>query len=132
MNYALWDKLVKTQTMNKAFKFIGDKYLRENIIIHNDLIILFAIFQMANSYHYINEIGYYYIRNNKNSTINSWYNEKIKSGIIHSLFLNIKFLYEKTNDTYLDKYFCIFKIQNYFKMYNNDKNEYNMIKIYLM
>ena len=133
LNYALWDKLVKTQTMNKAFKFIGDKYLRENIIIHNDLIILFAIFQMANSYHYINEIGYYYIRNNKNSTINSWHNGKIKSGIIHSLFLNIKFLYEKTNDTYLDKYFCIFKIQNYFKMYNNlfinlDNKEYTYLK----
>ena len=115
MNSALWDKLVKIQTMNKAFKFIGDKYLKENIIIHNDLIILFAIFQMANSNHYINEIGYYYIINNKNSTINSWHNEKIKSRIIHNLFLNIKFLYEKTNHIYLDKYFYIFKIQNYFK-----------------
>ena len=104
--------------MNKAFNFIGDNYIKKKIIIHNDLIILFALFQMANSYQYIKEIGYYYIRNNKNSTVNSWNNPKIKPEIIKSLFLNIQFLYEKTKDIYLDKYFCIFKIQNYFKIYN--------------
>ena len=118
LNYALWDKLVKTEIMNKAFNFIGDTYVKKNIVIHNDLIILYALFQMANSYQYINEIGYFYIRNNNNSTINSWKNPKKRNEIINSLFLNIQFLYEKSNDTYLDKKFCIFKIQNYFKLYN--------------
>ena len=28
--------------------------------------------------------------------------------IVHGLFTNIKFLYEKTGNTYLDKYFCIY------------------------
>ena len=133
LNYALWDKLVKTKIVNKAFNFIGDNYIKKKIIIHNDLIILFALFQMANSYQYIKEIGYYYIRNNKNSTVNSWNNPKIKPEIIKSLFLNIQFLYEKTKDTYLDKYFCIFKIQNYFKIYNQlfynlNNEEYCYIK----
>ena len=133
LNYALWDKLVKTKIVNKAFDFIGDKYVKKKIIIHNDLIILFALFQIANSYQYINEIGYYYIRNNKNSTVNSWNNPKKKPEIIKSLFLNIQFLYEKTKDTYLDKYFCVFKIQNYFKIYNQlfynlNNEEYCYIK----
>ena len=133
LNYALWDKLVKTKIVNKAFNYIGDKYVKKNIIIHNDLIILFALFQVANSYHHINEIGYFYIRNNKNSTVNSWENPKKKTEIIKSLFLNIQFLYEKTKDTYLDKYFCIFKIQHYFKIYNQlfynlNNKEYYYIK----
>ena len=133
LNYALWDKLVKTEIINKAFKFIGNNYINQNIIIHNDLIILFAFFQTANSYQYINEIGYFYIRNNKNSTVNSWNNPIIKTEIIKSLFLNIQFLYQKTKDTYLDKYFCIFKIKHYFKTYNKlfinlSKKEYLYLK----
>ena len=133
LNYALWDKLVRTEIMNKAFNFIGDTYVKKNIIIHNDLIILFALFQIANTYQYINEIGYFYIRNNNNSTINSWKNPKKRNEIINSLLLNIQFLYEKTNDTYLDKKFCIFKIQNYFKIYNTlfiklNDTEYYYIK----
>ncbi len=117
-NFALWDKLIKTEIMNKAFKYIGHIYLKKKIIIHNDLIILFSLFQMANSYQFINEIGYYYIRNNKNSASNSWNEKNKKNEIISSLFTNIEFLYEKTNNTYLDKYFCIFKIQHYFRIYN--------------
>ena len=50
-----------------------------------------------------------------------------------SLFINIQFLYEKTSDTYLDKKFCIYKIQKYFKIYNIlfinlNNNEYYYIK----
>ena len=113
LNYALWDKLVKTKIMNKAFEFIGDSYLKKNIIINNDIIILFAIFQMANSYQHINAIGYFYIRNKENSTINSWKDQKKRNEIINSFFLNVQFLYEKTNNTYFNKYFCIFKIQKF-------------------
>ena len=40
--------------MHKAFKFIGDTYVKKKIIIHNDLIILYSLFQMATSYQYIN------------------------------------------------------------------------------
>ncbi len=134
-NFALWDKLIKTEIMNKAFKYIGHIYLKKKIIIHNDLIILFSLFQMANSYQFINEIGYYYIRNNKNSASNSWNEKNKKNEIISSLFTNIEFLYEKTNNTYLDKYFCIFKIQHYFRIYNqlfknlNDRQFYYIKKI---
>lgn len=101
LNYALWDKLVKKEIINKSFNLIGETYVKKNIIIHNDLIILYSLFQMANSYQYINEIGYFYIRNNNNSTINSWKKPQKRNEIINSLFINILFLYEKTNDTYL-------------------------------
>ena len=88
---------------------------------------------MANSSYYINEIGHFYIRNNNNSTINSWKKPQKRNEIINSLFINIQFLYEKTNDTYLDKKFYIYKIQQYFKIYNTlliklNNNEYYYIK----
>ena len=117
-NYALWNKLIKRKIVNKAFKWIGEKYLKDKIIIHNDLIILFSILKNANSYKYIDELGYYYYKSNKNSASSSWKNYKISNELIHGLFTNIKFLYEKTGNTYLDKYFCIFKVKNYFNQYN--------------
>ena len=120
LNYALWDKIVKNDLLNKAFKYIGYIYLfKKKIIIHNDLILLFSLFQCANSYQYINEIGYYYFKTNKNSTTNSWNVQSKRNEIIDSLFLNIQFLYIRTNDTYLDKCFCIYVIRRYFKIYNN-------------
>ena len=117
-NFALWNKLIKRKIVNKAFKWIGEKYLKEKIIIHNDLIILFSLLKNANSYKYIDELGYYYYKSNKNSASSSWKNNKISNELIHGLFTNIKFLYEKAGNTYLDKYFCIFKVQNYYNQYN--------------
>ena len=117
-NYALWNKLIKRKIVNKAFKWIGEKYLKEKIIIHNDLIILFSLLKNAKSYKYIDELGYYYYKSNKNSASSSWKNYKISNELIHGLFTNIKFLFEKTGNTFLDKYFCIFKVQNYYNQYN--------------
>lgn len=133
LNVVLWDKLVKTKIMNKAFEFIGYSYLKKNIIIHNDNIVSFSIFQMANSYQHINGIGYFYIENNEKSAHNSWRDKKKRKKIIYSFFLNIQFFYEKSNDTYLDKLYCIHRIKNYFKKYKNlfinlNKSEYYFIK----
>jgi glycosyltransferase involved in cell wall biosynthesis len=125
--YALWDKLIKKDIANKAFKWIGKQYLKEKIVMHNDFIILFSFLRNANSYKYIDEIGYYYCNTNKNSASNSWKKYENSNEIIHSLFTNIKFLYERTGNNYLDKYICIYKIQKYYSLskqlykYLNDK-----------
>ena len=126
-NYALWNKLIKREIVKKAFKWIGEKFLKEKIVMHNDCIILFSLLRNANSYKYIDEIGYYYINSNKKSTSSSLKNYKKSNEILHSLFVNIKFLYEKSDKTYLDKYFCIYKVQKIFNLsiklfkYLNDK-----------
>ena len=117
-NTALWDKLINKNIAVKAIQYIGEKYLKETIKIENDVILLFSVFQVSESYQYINEIGYFYIRNNNDSISNSWNNPKISNSIVHGLFTNIKFLYEKTGNTYLDKYYSIFKLQQAFRRYN--------------
>ena len=39
--------------------------------------------------------------------------------IIYSIFFNIKFLYEKTDNNFLDKYFCLFKLKQGYLRYQN-------------
>ena len=121
----MWNKLIKRKIVNKAFKWIGEKYLKEKVIVHNDLIILFSLLKNANSYKYIDEIGYYYYKSNKNSASSSWKNYKISNKLIHGLFINIKFLYEKTGNTYFEKYICIYKLKQGYIRYRFSFNYLN-------
>ena len=80
---------------------------------------------------------------NNDSITNTRY-ESIKAlQIIHSIFSNIKFLYEMTGNTFFDKYFSIYKLeqgyQRYkicFKYLNHEykliMNVLNKIKIYFI
>ena len=134
-NYALWNKLIKREIVDKAFKWIGEEYLKKKIIMHNDCIILFSLLRNANSYKYIDEIGYYHYYSNKNYESNSFKNTTKSNEILHGFFTNIKFLYKKTNNNYLDKYFCIHKVKDYYKIGNklfkflNDKELAFILKI---
>ena len=131
-NTALWDKLLERNIALKAINYIGNEYIAKNIIIENDVILLFSLFQMSDSYQYINELGYCYIRNHNDSISNSWNNKSIFNSILQGIFTNIKFLYEKTGNTYLDKLFCIFKFKKSFRRYNisfiHVKKENKLIK----
>lgn len=131
-NTALWDKLIKREVAIKAIDFIGKNYLNEIIIIENDVIFLFSLFQVADSYRHINEEGYYYIRNNKDSIWNSWISPNICESIIHGIFINIKFLYEKSGKTRLNKLYSVFRLKQSLQRYHicipNAKKQYSFIK----
>ena len=129
-NTALWDKLIKKKVVLKAFKEIGETYLKQKIIRENDVILLFMFFRNSNSYKYIDEIGYYYYSSNRDSITNRQYN-KDKNQLIFSIFTNIEFLYQKTRNTYLDKYFCVYKLyQSYYRYWNILKSkDYQIVLI---
>ena len=132
LNTALWDKLINRNTALKAINFIGNEYIQENIKIENDVILLYSFFRMSDSYQYINETAYFYIRIHNDSITNSWKNPNFSNSIVHGIFLNIKFLYEKSGDNYFDKMFSIFKLQQSFKRYiicfSGAKEEYDFVK----
>ena len=117
-NTALWDKIIKKEALMNSFKYIGEKYLDDKIIIENDVLILFSLFRNCKSYKYIDEIGYYYVISNNDSITNTQYKPEQADEIIHSIFANIQFLYEKTDNSYFDKYFCLFKLIQGYKRYN--------------
>lgn len=131
-NQALWNKLIKRKVVLKSFNYIGLNYLKEKIIIENDVIILFSFFKKAKSFQFIDELGYLYNNINKNSITNTRYNPVKSNQVIHSIFINIKFLYEKTDNTYLDKYFCIHKLeqgyQRYKRVFKYSNKEFKLIE----
>ena len=113
-NTALWDKLVKRKTVLKSLKYIGQKFIKKNIIIENDVILLFALFRNAKSFRYIDELGYYYFIENKDSITNTRFDPIKANQIIFSIFCNIEFLYDETESTQFGKYLCLYKlIQGY-------------------
>jgi glycosyltransferase involved in cell wall biosynthesis len=132
LNTALWDKLIKREVVFKSINYMGIQYLNDEIIIENDVIILFSLFRNANSFQYIDELGYYYFIKNNDSITNTRYDPRKANKIIHSIFSNVKFLYEKTEDSYFDKYFCIYKLLQGYNRYkfcfNYINNEYELMK----
>ena len=130
-NTVLWDKLIKKNIVMKSLNYIGKKYLKERIIIENDVILLFSVFQNCGSYQYIDQIAYYYVRFNNDSITNIKYNNTQADELVHSIFTNIVFLYEKTGNSIFDKYFCIFKLMQGYKRYNKYfkylKKEFNYV-----
>ena len=131
-NTALWDKLIKKDVALKSLKNIGEIYLGKNIIIENDVIILFSLFRHANSFQYIDELGYYYFFQNNDSITNTKYEPQKAKKIIYSIFTNVEFLYDFTNENNFDKRFCIFKLIQAYKRYEIClqfiDNEFNLIK----
>ena len=117
LNTALWDKLIKKSVLSKLFKYIGKNYLNKRVIIENDVIILFSLFRISNSFQYIDELGYYYFFNNNDSITNTRYDPLKANEIIDSIFTNLKFLYEKTGNSFLDKYYFLYKLETGYKRY---------------
>ena len=88
-NTALWDKIIKREIVSKSLNFIGEKFIKERIIIENDVVLLFSIFKHSNSFQYIDELGYYYFRTNKDSIANTCFDEKKANQILHSIFIKL-------------------------------------------
>ena len=116
-NSGLWDKIIKREIVIKSLLFIGKNYISKNIRIENDVILLFSILKNSNSYQYINEFGYYYIRTHNESISNKWEDPKIADDIIKSIVFTVDFLFEKTENTSLDKQFSSFKLKQSLNRY---------------
>ena len=131
-NLVLWDKLIKKKVVLKSLKYIGEKFIQSRIIIENDVVLLFSIFKMAKSYQFIEYPGYYYFAKNKDSITNTKNDPKKTNEIIYSILKNIKFLYQKTSNTILEKSFCAYKFKQSFVRYKyvikNAKQQFNFMK----
>ena len=58
----IYAKLVKNEVFKEALNFIGTKYTDEFILTYEDAIMAVGILQVAKSYFYLKELGYYYSR----------------------------------------------------------------------
>ena len=118
-NSGLWDKIIRKDVVIKSLFFIGKNYLNQNIKIENDVILLFSVLQNSESYHYINNIGYYYIRTHMESISNNWNDPSLAKEIIESILMTVDFLYEKAGNTTFEKKYSIFKLKQSLNRYKD-------------
>lgn len=134
-NRSICAKIIKNKILKKVIKRIGQKYTEDYFITYEDTIMVITLFQIANSYYYMKEEGYYYSKDDKIK--NPELNEKIIKGMDPIKFL--QYLIEKTRNNKVerqliyneiilaDKWWCFYKnINHHFEMVYNILDE--MIK----
>ena len=84
--------IVKLLIILPIIIYIGLKFLNKKIIIENDVIILFSLLRNSKSFQYIDELGYYYFRNNNDSFLNT-IDDKNKANRIININSQIYFLF---------------------------------------
>lgn len=58
-NRCIWGKLIKNDIFKKVVDFIGPKYTEDYLLDYEDTIMTVSLFHIANSYYYLQELGYY-------------------------------------------------------------------------
>ena len=71
------EKLLKIKIFKKVLNRIGPKYTEDYILKYEDTLMSVALFQIANSYYYMNEEGYYYSRDEQRKNLSSKINKKL-------------------------------------------------------
>ena len=97
----LWDKLIKRKVYIKSIEFIKEKYRNSRIIIHNDEVACYYVFRVAKSYGVLEQIGYFYNRENPNSITKFNFQPENINGRFKSLFTIMELYYvQSDNNTY--------------------------------
>jgi len=99
----LWDKLILRKTYLKSIKFIKEKYRNSRIIIHNDEVACYAVFRVANSYGILEQVGYFYNRENKKSITRQNFKPENINGRFHSLFNIMEYYFEQSDNDAFEK-----------------------------
>ena len=101
------NKLVKNEVYFKALNSINTYFLNQYMINWEDGLINFMLYKYANSFFYMKNIGYYYIRNNQSVTKN--YIKNIEKTIRNAfLYLKFIFIYANKRKYKKDIISCIF------------------------
>ena len=114
--YMLWDKLIKKVVFVSALRFIGKENIKERFPFADDALTAYALTNVAKSYIYLNEPGYYYHPSRRGS-ITATKNSLEKSNqAVKSTFRIVKIVYERADDNSKSKKkaFCFFRTFYYF------------------
>jgi len=105
----LWDKLVKREVYIKSINFMREEFRNEVYTIHNDDTAFFGLIKVANSYGFLEEIGYFYNLNNPSSTRQFYYDNKFINTAIHSLMATMKYYFIQSDNNDFEKYYVAYK-----------------------
>ena len=93
-NRCIWGKLIKNDVFRKVVEFIGPKYTEDYLLDYEDTIMVVALFRVAKSYYYMQELGYYKSKGECENPFPILENKKCKSKnfLINSELDSIKYL----------------------------------------
>jgi len=116
-NYYIFNKIIKKITFLDSLLFIGDDVLKIKLYMNEDLLLLFSILRVANSLLFIKDIGYLKLKGlNYSSLFSSHQNPKSANRIFHDNIMEIKYLFNKSQNNKKDKSIIL----NFIKMSNKN------------
>ena len=111
-----WDKFVKRKVFIDSIKFMNNKFKKEKYVVYNDDVAIFGLFKSAQSYGFLEEIGYFYNWAVPNSTTHKYEDKKYINEIFRCCFTIMEYFYEQTKNNHYEKIagytFFIVKVYN--------------------
>ena len=106
--FYIFNRIIKKDVYLNALMFMGDEILNEKLYYNEDMIQLFCIFRNASSFLFFDDIGYAKLprKNNVTSLYGQYHNQSYANRIFHDNFIEVKFLYKKTENNEHDKAIC--------------------------
>ena len=93
-----WDKFVKRKVFINSINFMNNKFKEETYVVYNDDVAIFGLFQVAQSYGFLEEIGYFYNWAVPNSTTHKYEDKKYINDIFRCCFTIMEYFYEQTKN----------------------------------
>lgn len=108
-NYYVLNKIIKTEIFLKALLLIGDDVLKIKLFFNEDLLQLFCLLRVSNSFLFIEHTGYIHFNReeNKLSLVKNSHNPGFANLIFHDNFVELRALYKITKNNKHDKALCL-------------------------
>ena len=124
----IWDKLIKREVLIKSENFMQEEFKNERYEVHDDDALFFGIIKSAESFGFLEQIGYFYNINIPDSTTKTKFNKEKINKIFQALFTIMKYYYIQSEDNRKEKFLVGFKFffnkvyvyQNYIKYMNDE------------
>ena len=99
----LWDKLIKKEIYIKSEEFMNEEYKNERYEIHDDDAVFYGLIKMAQSFGFLEQIGYFYNIKIPESTTKTKFNSEKINKIFQALFTIMKYYYMQSDDSRKEK-----------------------------
>jgi len=116
--FNVWGKLIKKETYLETLKNIDEYFLNQNMILHEDGLILFMLFKTAKNYLFIKDYGLFYYSNEYSTMRNLRNKEKINKSTRDS-FLYLEYMFKYTNESLYEKNMAVCQFKFLIDGYND-------------
>ena len=100
----IWDKLFKRELLIKADNFMNEEFKKERYEVHDDDAVFLGIIKSAESWGFLEQIGYFYNINIPDSTSKSKFNKDKIDKIFRAIFTIMKFYYIQSDNNRKEKF----------------------------